>query len=154
MGTLMAGTPESPSLFHFNRELGDLLAVLLKPYVDGDSSRNRVTISVPRLLVGEHSATAIALVVHELATNSMKYGALSLPTGRLAISGLDQGEDVEINWHETGGPPVISAPRTAGFGSRLVTASVEDQLGGTITVDWAAEGIAVGLKLNKVRLGA
>jgi two-component sensor histidine kinase len=136
------------------RELGDLLAVLLKPYLDGDSSKNRVTISVPKLLVGEHSATAIALVVHELATNSMKYGALSLPTGNLAITGLDQGEEVEINWQETGGPPVISPPQSAGFGSRLVIASVEDQLDGTITVDWGAEGIAVRLHLNKVRLGA
>ena len=135
-------------------ELGDLLAVLLKPYLDGDLGNNRITISVPNLLVGEHSATAIALVVHELATNSMKYGALSSPTGKLVISGLDRGEEVEINWQEMGGPPVISPPRTAGFGSRLVTASVEDQLGGTMSVDWATEGIAVKLKLGRVRLGA
>ncbi|HUQ35598.1 MAG TPA: HWE histidine kinase domain-containing protein [Aestuariivirga sp.] len=136
------------------RELSELLTVLLKPYLDDDVSKNRVTISVPRMLVGEHSATAVALVVHELATNSMKYGALSVPTGNLAISGLDQGEDVEINWLEYGGPTVISPPHVAGFGSRLVTSSVEGQLGGTITVDWAPQGIAAKLKLNKVRLGA
>lgn len=135
-------------------ELGDLLAVLLKPYLDGDSSKSRITIFVPKWLVGEHSATAIALVVHELATNSMKYGALSSPTGVLAISGHDQDTEVEINWKETGGPPVISAPRSAGFGSRLVMASVKDQLGGTITVDWQSDGVAVNLKLNKARLGA
>ena len=128
--------------------------MLLKPYLDGDSSKSRITIFVPKWLVGEHSATAIALVVHELATNSMKYGALSSPTGVLAISGHDQDTEVEINWKETGGPPVISAPRSAGFGSRLVMASVKDQLGGTITVDWQSDGVAVNLKLNKARLGA
>lgn len=135
-------------------ELGDLLAVLLKPYLDGESSKSRITISVPKSLVGEHSATAIALVVHELATNSMKYGALSSPTGVLTISGHDQDTEVKINWKETGGPPVISAPRSTGFGSRLVMASVKDQLGGTIAVDWQSDGVAVSLKLNKARLGS
>ena len=135
-------------------ELGDLLAVLLKPYQDGALSKSRVSISVPSMLIGEHSATAIALVVHELATNSMKFGALSWATGNLDISGHDLGGEVEINWRETGGPPVVSAPQPTGFGSRLVAASVEDQLGGTIAVDWAREGVTVKLKINKVRLGA
>jgi len=135
-------------------KLSDLLDVLLRPYLDGDSNETRVTISVPEILVGEHSATAIALIVHELATNSMKYGALSSPTGNLAITGRDTGEGVEINWQEKCDSPVIFTPQSAGFGSRLVVASVEDQLGGTIAIDWAANGISVTLKLNKARLGA
>lgn len=116
-------------------QLADLIAVLVKPYLDGESGTDRITISVPQMLVGEHSATAIALVAHELATNSMKYGALSTSAGKLVISGTDLGEEVELLWQETGGPPVIAPPKTRGFGSRLVTASVEDQLGGTIAVD-------------------
>ncbi len=134
--------------------LGDLLDVLLKPYLDGEPSQSRVKISVPKIPVGELSATALALVMHELATNSMKYGALSSPTGNLAISGNDMGESVEITWQETCDLPVVSGSRTAGFGSRLVVASVEDQLGGTIDVDWAAYGIVVTLKINKARLCA
>lgn len=134
-------------------ELEDLLTVLMKPYLDDDPGKNRVTISVPELLVGEHSATAIALVAHELAANSMKYGALSLPTGNLAITGVEQGEEVDINWHESGGPDVIAAPQSTGFGSRLVIASVES-LGGTMKIDWEKKGVAVKIKLNKARLGA
>lgn len=135
-------------------QLGDLLTVLLKPYLEEESGDGRVTIYVPKLLVGEHSATAVALIVHELATNSMKYGALSAPAGNLVISGRDRGGDIEINWQESGGPPVKAAPASTGFGSRLVIASVEDQLGGIIESNWAEEGISVKLLLNKVRLGA
>ena len=135
-------------------ELGDLLAVLLKPYLEEESNKTRVTISVPQLLVGEHSATTIALVVHELATNSVKYGSLSSPLGNLAIIGLVQGEEIEINWRETGGPPVVSTPQSIGFGSRLLKASVEEQLGGTVAFDWLANGIDVRLKFNKIMLGA
>ncbi len=136
------------------RDLGELLNVLVKPYLDRKLDASRISISVPKVLVGEHAATAIALVMHELATNSMKYGALSVPGGNLTISGQESDEEVKIHWQEAGGPPVASAPREASFGSRLVTASVEDQLGGEITIDWATEGIVVQLKLNKVRLGA
>ncbi len=135
-------------------ELGDLLGVLLKPYLDRESNNYRVKIDVPSLLVGEHSATAVALVVHELATNSMKYGALSSPTGKLSISGQQTGEIIDINWRETGGPPITSTPKSTGFGSRLVIASVEGQLGGSILIEWPAEGIVVKLKLNMARLGA
>lgn len=134
-------------------DLGDLLNVLLKPYLDGESNNTRVMISVPKILVGERSATAIALVVHELATNSMKYGSLSLPTGKLAITGRDAGEGIELEWAEKGDSPVIFTPRSAGFGSRLVVASVEDQLGGTLAIDWSTHGITVNIKLNKARLG-
>ena len=63
--------------------LGDLLATLLKPYADQTSHAERIRVTVPELLVGETSATALALIVHELATNSIKYGALSASTGVL-----------------------------------------------------------------------
>ena len=135
------------------RELRDLLAVLLKPYLDGDGSDMRVTIDLPDVLVGERSATAIALVVHELATNSMKYGALSLQNGALAISGENSDEVLVIIWQEKA-EIALPAPKPEGFGSRLVKASVEGQLGGTIAVDWASDGITITVELNKTCLGA
>jgi len=61
--------------------LGDLFAVLLAPYADTDAIHDRVRISVPKLGVGEETATTLALVVHELATNSLKHGALSVASG-------------------------------------------------------------------------
>ena len=66
-------------------ELGDLLVTLLEPYATTHSNTERVHISTPKLLVGEKSATALALVVHELATNSIKYGALSNANGALDV---------------------------------------------------------------------
>ena len=136
------------------RDLGQLLAVLLKPYVDAGPEDDRVVISIPPLLVGEQSATAIALIVHELATNSIKYGALSSPSGRLEIAGEIPGSDVLIKWQELGGPPLTSRPGSTGFGQKLVTSTIEGQLGGTMTVEWASDGVVVLMRLNKVLLGA
>lgn len=136
------------------RDLAQLLEVLLKPYSHAETEDHRVEISLPELLVGERSATTIALIVHELATNSMKYGAFSSPGGRVEITGEDSEGKILIKWQELGGPSVISPPASRGFGQRLITATIEGQLGGTITVDWASEGIVVLMRVNKVLLGA
>lgn len=135
-------------------ELDDLFSVLLKPYLDNDAIKTRVEICVPKTSVGEHSASALAMVVHELATNAIKYGGLSSPTGKLAISGHTRSDEVEINWKETGGPRVEGAPQSTGFGTKMVLISVKNQLGGDVTYDWPQDGIAVSLKLNMARLGA
>src|SRR5215218_9582817 len=103
--------------------LGDLLTVLLAPYDDEAAFSGRIRVSVPRMGVGEASATTLALVIHELATNSLKYGALSSECGTLDVSGTgDDTEDVVIIWTERGGPSVV-APAEAGYGSELVTRS-------------------------------
>ena len=135
------------------RELRELLAVLLKPYLHVDGNDTRVKVNLPDLLVGERSATSVAMIVHELVTNSMKYGALSLPTGLLTISGQDKGDVVEITWVENG-TLSLSRPEHEGFGTRLIRANVEDQLGGTFAIDWEAQGMTVKVELNKARLGA
>jgi two-component sensor histidine kinase len=135
-------------------ELRAILELLLKPHVETDGKASRLTMSIPKLFVGTHSASAIALIVHELATNSIKYGALGSPAGKLSISGHDQGSHAEIVWRETGGPPLVAAPRPPGFGSKLVMASVKNQLGGSIEVKWPVDGIVVSLKLSKARLAA
>ena len=71
--------------------LGDLIAVLLAPYDDMGAFSGRVRVSVPRMGVGEGTANTLALVLHELATNSLKYGALSSETGTLDVSCADFG---------------------------------------------------------------
>ena len=91
--------------------LGDLLSVLLAPYDDMGAFSGRVRVSVPRMGVGEAAATTLALVIHELATNSLKYGALSVACGTLDVScTADDSEDLVVVWTERGGPPVV-APR-------------------------------------------
>ena len=96
--------------------LGELLAVLLAPYDDKGAIGARVQVCVPELLVGEASATTLALVVHELATNSIKYGSLSKESGTVAVSCTVQDSEVVIIWTETGGPPIGASnnPRASG----------------------------------------
>jgi two-component sensor histidine kinase len=132
--------------------LGDLLSVLLAPYDDMGAFSGRVRVSVPRMGVGEASATTLALVIHELATNSLKYGALSAETGTLDVSCAQPDSEVVIVWTERGGPPVTAPADAGGFGSKLVTRSMTNQLGGSIERQWLKEGVVVTIKIRKDRL--
>ncbi len=90
------------------------------------------------------TAQTLALALHELVTNSAKYGALSTLTGRVSI-GWETHEDVlSLAWEETGGPQV-QEPTSRGFGTRSVIASIESQLGGQALFDWRAEGLVCRL---------
>lgn len=135
--------------------LGDLLSVLLAPYDDLGAFSGRIRVSVPRMGVGEASATTLALIIHELATNSLKYGALSSETGTLDVSSTGHEEDdVIVVWTERGGPPVATPTGQGGFGSKLINRAMSAQLQGTITCDWAVDGVVVTLKMNRKRLEA
>lgn len=133
--------------------LSDLLTILLEPYAETRGIGDRVSVSVPELLVGEASATTLALVVHELATNSIKYGALSKITGKLSVSGVAHDGSLSITWSEQGGPTVNVPKRSAGFGTQLIIKSISSQLGGTIAFDWRTDGVIVTLSMSIARLG-
>ena len=132
--------------------LGDLLTVLLAPYDDVDAMTDRIRVSVPRMAVGESSAMALALVIHELATNCLKYGALSAPAGSLDVSCTVHDQEVLLVWTERGGPEILKAPVGAGFGSKLVSRSVSSQLRGSVDYDWAKEGLIISLRMRKACL--
>ncbi len=132
--------------------LGDLLTVLLAPYDDLGAFRGRVRVAVERTGVGEQAATALALVIHELATNSMKYGALSEPAGTLDVSSTSGGDTIRLTWLERGGPMVEKPEGPGGFGSKLIQRSVSGQLGGTIEHDWSSGGLIVTLHIDRKRL--
>lgn len=89
--------------------LGDLFTVLLAPYDSTEAFSRRTKVSVTRRGVGEEAATGLALVIHELATNALQYGSLSVPEVTLDVSGTVIGERVEIVWSEQGGPAVVSS---------------------------------------------
>jgi two-component sensor histidine kinase len=125
--------------------LGDLISILLAPYEDTGAFSGRIRVSVPRTGVGEKAATSLALIVHELATNSVKYGALSVETGTLDVSGSMEEELVTITWTERGGP-TVEAPRTKGYGSKLVQGTVAGL--GSIDHDWSAEGLIINVHLK------
>lgn len=131
--------------------LGDLISVLLAPYDDSGAFSGRIRVSVPRMGIGDQAATTLALVIHELATNSLKYGALSVAAGMLDVSGTNLDNEVCITWTERGGP-AVTAPQGDGYGSRLLSRSVSGQLGGTLKTDWSSEGAIVTLVLNPEKL--
>ena len=131
--------------------LGDLISILLAPY-DEKGATVRIRVSVPKMNVGETSSTALALVIHELATNSAKYGALSLASGTLDVSCNANDDEVVVTWTERGGPPIAAPARLEGFGSKLVHRSMSTQLSGAIAFDWSEEGVVVTLRMSKARL--
>ncbi len=135
--------------------LGDLLTVLLAPYDDLGAFSGRIRVSVPRVGVGEATATALALVIHELATNSLKYGALSAETGTLDVSCAPPSNEVmTVIWTERGGPPVMAPVGPRGFGSKLLARSLSGQLGGSIDYQWDEKGVVVTLRMSKLALVA
>jgi len=132
--------------------LGDLISVLLAPYDEAAAFSGRIRVAVARMGVGERAATALAMVVHELATNSVKYGSLSCPSGFLDVSSAIDGDYVNVIWAETGGPTITEEPVLTGFGSKLIARSVSGQLGGKIEYDWQESGLVVTVRLRQDRL--
>lgn len=132
--------------------LGDLLSVLLAPYDETAAFSGRIRVAVPRMGVGEKTATTLAMVVHELSTNSMKYGALSSSAGFLDISGVSVGDMLILMWAETGGDSIAKDPELTGFGSRLVQRSITGQLGGEVSYDWQEAGLVVTIRVPADRL--
>jgi two-component sensor histidine kinase len=94
----------------------------------------------------------LALLLHELATNSVKYGALSAPVGRIRIQCAARSETAVIIWTELGGPPVTSPNGNHGFGELLVRATVTGRLGGEISREWKPEGLVIRLSVARERL--
>ncbi len=134
--------------------LGDLLTVLLSPYDDVGDFSGRIRVSVPRLHVSEAAATILALIVHELATNSLKYGALLTEPGMLDVSCVSSDSpEVAVVWTERGGPSVIAPANLQGYGSKLMDRSMS-RLGGSLNYNWDPAGLIVTLRMTKVALAA
>ncbi|MBI1684164.1 PAS domain-containing protein [Caulobacter hibisci] len=122
----------------------------------GEIVRNELFSSVAgaarlRLAGGQISIPAekvqpLSMILHELATNATKYGALSAPAGVVDVRWSTTPVGWSLNWQERGGPPV-AAPERRGFGSRLMN-SLARQLHGVIIFDWAAEGLSVELRVG------
>ncbi len=132
--------------------LGDLLSVLLAPYDDLGAFSGRIPVAVERMGVSEAAATSLAMVVHELATNFLKYCSLSCDTGTLDVFNRSSGDEISLIWTERGGPVVAAPPRAEGFGSKLVQRSISRQLGGTIEHDWSENGLVATVRLSRAKL--
>ena len=117
--------------------LGGIVAEAMA--ICGDGSP-RIVQSGPDVTVAPGVAVALALVLHELVTNAIKYGALSNADGTLAIEWSVERSQLLVRWTERGGPPV-SPPVRRGFGSRLLETTVGGQLGGELAMTYAPAGV-------------
>ncbi|WP_165838977.1 PAS domain-containing protein [Roseicella frigidaeris] len=130
--------------------LHGLLGKLLAPYEE--PGRERVRLLGDDAPIGVKAATSLALILHELATNAAKYGALTTDEGQVTITGTRQGEQFALTWCERGGPPVAGAPSRRGFGTVLAERGAITQLGGSVAHDWAPEGLTLRLEVPLDRL--
>jgi PAS domain S-box-containing protein len=119
-------------------DLTRLIDEELAPYSNADSGR--ILLSGAPVFLKPESAQIVALVLHELATNAAKYGALSQASGKVNLAWQWRDGEFSMQWEESGGPPV-RAPTTKGFGTRVILASVMQQLGGTATFEWLPGGL-------------
>src|SRR5712672_871952 len=127
-------------------EVGKLVDEELAPYSTGDQIEFRGL----EVQLQPSTAQTLALALHELGTNSAKYGALSTLSGRLSIGWEMQGDFLQLTWEESGGP-LVHKPKSRGFGTRSVIASIESQLGGQALFDWRSEGLICRLLVPVMR---
>ena len=123
-------------------EIGKLIDEELAPYSTGD----QIELRGAEVQLQPATAQTVALALHELVTNSAKYGALSTLAGRLSVSWELASGLLCIVWVETGGP-AVEIPASRGFGTRSVIASIESQLGGKAEFDWRPEGLVCRLSV-------
>ncbi|WP_128080080.1 PAS domain-containing protein [Roseicella frigidaeris] len=115
----------------------------------------QVSLAGPRLGLSPDAVQPVAMLLHELATNAAKYGALSRAGGQVALRWEHDAEGgLRLDWQERGGPAVAAPGGRRGFGSRLVATLVGQQLGGQITFDWQPEGMCCRITLPPWRLQA
>lgn len=135
------------SLFAASRWIGAELTQIVKqeiaPYSAG--ADNRARISGPQVLLEPDLAQAVAMVIHELATNAAKYGALSSSRGRVDVTWSDADRKLQLVWAETNGPRVEPQSRT-GFGSKIIEQMATERKG-TIAFDWRPEGVVCRMVL-------
>jgi two-component sensor histidine kinase/DNA-binding response OmpR family regulator len=125
-------------------DLATLVAEELAPYRQGD----RVMISGPDVSMPPSTAQGLALALHELATNTVKHGALSTMSGKLGLSWQLQGDSLTLQWKETGGP-TVAPPAARNFGLKVILASIEQQLDGQVAFDWDPQGLRCALAIPR-----
>jgi PAS domain S-box-containing protein len=123
-------------------EIKKLIIEELAPY----SAGGQIKVNGSEVQLQPATAQTLALALHELVTNSAKYGALSTLAGQLSIIWQVQANNLVLSWEETSGP-LVRKPEVRGFGTRSLMASIESQLGGEVTFDWRPEGLVCRLSV-------
>jgi len=131
-----------------------LVQTIFAPYVDPERIKGHgfFIITGPSLPIGGNAVTSVALIMHELATNAVKYGALSSPGGYIHIDWSVKKDELLLTWKEHGGPSLDGPAEHEGFGSSLVRRLVTGQFGGQLSYDWKPKGLIIRLSMPVERL--
>ncbi len=125
-------------------DLKDIVVHALEPFLTAEAYTTRIVITGRSLRFPPRSALALAIAFNELATNAVKYGSLSVPSGVILIDWhieqSDTGEKLVLTWKETGGPEVFP-PTRHGFGTRMIENGLAYELGGAVTLQYRPEGL-------------
>jgi two-component sensor histidine kinase len=125
-------------------ESASLHEVIRKTGIGCGADDRRVEISGPDLRLAPKTAVALAMALHELCTNAIKYGSLSTESGSVRVSWRSaesaDGAKLHLEWREEGGPPV-SPPKTRGFGSTMIERALASELGGVVELRFLPEGL-------------
>ena len=113
--------------------------------------RRRIESGGPPAMLLPATAQAVALAVHELATNAAKYGALSTENGHLSLVWTIDDQALVVDWTETGGPPAVE-PKSLGFGLSIVRSSIEAQFRGGVFYDWRPDGLHCRLSIPRAQI--
>lgn len=133
--------------------LAEIVGTAIEPYMLGDG--RRFVVQSTDIDVSPTAVLPLAMVLNELATNALKYGALSLPAGRVEIAASIDAprEQFRLTWSESGGP-IVQAPRRRGFGSRLIEHSFVTQLRGKSELVFDPSGVICVLNIPVAALRA
>ncbi len=143
------GGRDNPATLH------ELVAAIVEPYAgEMQSGRARVVVDGTNPAITDSVVTVLALVLHEIATNAAKYGALSVEEGYVDVECRKDGDAFVLQWCEHGGPPVETPQQQEGFGTVLSRLTVEGQLGGRIERDWQRDGLAIKISIPSARIQA
>jgi two-component sensor histidine kinase/CheY-like chemotaxis protein len=125
-------------------DLAGLVDEEMAPYRTSDPGR--IACQGPKISLQPATAQTLALVLHELATNAVKYGALSSRAGRVNLTWDMNADGFQFRWVEADGPAVTPAS-LSGFGTRIIMTSVERQLGGRVSFDWRPQGLNCSISI-------
>lgn len=134
-------------------DLADVIRNQLAPYAA--SGQDRLSLAGPSVQMNAACAHAFGLIIHELTTNATKYGALATNTGHISVIWqpytVEGTRFVRLTWAESGGPPV-KRPAKTGFGSRLITSTLEHSMRGSSRLEYRPEGLTAEFTFEVVEL--
>jgi PAS domain S-box-containing protein len=128
--------------------LGDIVGNELAPW----AGKSNVIVEGPRVFLEVEATQTLAMVLHELATNAAKYGALSNGHGRISVRWQRRSDDKSsapllLEWQEKGGPPVATAPTTQGYGTSVIRDLIPYELGGSVDLEFSPEGVLCRIEI-------